>query len=215
MTTVAHLYRLTSPSGRAYIGIAKNGKKRWQEHANASRCGSKCALHLAIKKYGFENFTKEILVKSYLDYAKDLEVKAIIAYSTMVPTGYNMTAGGDGAFGRIVTEEEKQRIASAQKGRAFTEEHKLKLSLARKGKTMPYEQKQKIRATLKATLRKPDWGKNISKAKKGVSQTEEARKIRAESQRLKWADPEYKARQLELQRLGLQRKREKVNPYAI
>ena len=197
MTTVALLYRLTSPSGRAYIGITNNVKKRWQEHANASRCGSKCALHLAIKKYGFENFTKEILVKSYLDYAKDLEVKAIIAYSTMVPAGYNMTAGGDGTVGYIFTEAQKQRM-----------------SLAQKGKTMPDDQKQKIRATLKATPRRPEWGENISKAKKGVSQTDEARKIRAESQKLKWADPAYKTRQLELQRLGMQRKREKVNQNA-
>jgi group I intron endonuclease len=209
MTEVAYLYRLTSPSGRAYIGIAKNVRKRWQEHGNASRCGSKCALHSAIRKYGFENFIKEILVKSYIDYIKDLEVKAIVAYSTMVPAGYNMTAGGDGTFGRIVTAAEKQRISLAQKGRTFTEDHKLKLSLARKGKTMSDNQKQKIQATLKAIPRKLEWGKNISKAKKGVSQTEEARKIRAESQKLKWADPEYKTRQLELQRLGIERKRQR------
>lgn len=214
MTETAHLYRLTSPSGRAYIGIAKNVRKRWQEHENASRCGSKCALHLAIKKYGFDKFTKEILVTSTFSYVKEMEVKAIAAYSTMVPAGYNMTAGGDGTFGRIATESQKQRMSLAHKGRAFTEEHKLKLSLAHKGKTMPDDQKQKIRATLKATPRGPEWGKNISKAKKGVSQTDEARKIRAESQKLKWADPAYKTRQLELQRLGMQRKRERMNPHA-
>jgi group I intron endonuclease len=210
MTNTAHLYRLTSPSGRAYIGIAKNVRKRWLEHSHAARCGSKCALHKAIRKYGFDNFKKEVLLISTFSYVKEIEIKAIAAYSTMVPAGYNMTAGGDGTFGRIASEAEKQRMSLAQKGRMLTEEHKIKLSLAHKGKTMPDAQKQKIRATLKATPRRPEWGKNISKAKKGVSQTEEARKIRAESQKLKWADPEYKTRQLELQRLGLQRKRERI-----
>lgn len=215
MTEIAHLYRLTSPSGRTYIGIAKNVHKRWQEHSYDARCGSNCALHRAIRKYGFAKFKKEILVTSTFSYVKEMEIKAIAAYLTMVPAGYNMTAGGDGTFGRIATEAQKQRVSLAQKGRAFTDEHKLKLSLAHKGKTMPDETKQKIRATLKATPRKPEWGENISKAKRGVPQTEEARKIRAESQKLKWADPEYKTRQLELRRLGVQRKRERVKSYAV
>jgi group I intron endonuclease len=210
MTETAHLYRLTSPSGKAYIGIAKNVRKRWLEHSHAARCGSKCALHKAIRKYGFDNFKKEILLISTFSYVKDIEVRAIAAYSTMIPAGYNMTTGGDGTIGFKHSEESKRLRSEKLKGRAFTEERKLKISSALKGRTLPDDLKQKIRATLKATPRRPEWGENISKAKKGVSQTKEARKIRAESQKLKWADPEYKTRQLELQRLGLQRKRERI-----
>jgi len=210
MTETAHLYRLTSPSGKVYIGITKNTRKRWLEHSHAARCGSKCVLHKAICKYGFDSFKKEILLTSTFSYVKDLEVKAIAAYSTMIPAGYNMTAGGDGTVGYIFTDEDKMKIGLAHKGRKHSEESKKLRSEKQKGKTMPYETKQKIRATLKATPRKPEWGENISKAKRGVPQTEEARKIRAESQKLKWADPEYKTRQLELQRLGVQRKRERV-----
>ena len=163
----AHLYRLTSPSGRVYIGIAKNTRKRWQEHVQSARNGSRCVLHSAIRKYGFDNFKKEVLVTSTFAYVKDLEVKAIAAYGTMAPVGYNLTAGGDGTNGYAHTGETKQRVSAAQKGRTFTEEHKRRLSEARKGKTMSEEQKQKIRATVKAVPRSAEWCANISKAKKG------------------------------------------------
>jgi group I intron endonuclease len=215
MTDVAHLYRLTSPSGKVYIGITKNVRKRWLEHSHAARCGSKCALHHAIRKYGFESFKKEVLVKSYFNYIKDLEIKAIEMYSTMIPHGYNMTAGGDGTIGYVFTKEDRQRKSLALKGRVFSDELKRKLSFAHKGKKMPEEQKQKIRATLKSIVRSPEWGGNISKAKKGVPQTEEMRKARSEKQRKKWLDPEYKARQLELQRLGSERKRQRSLLHAV
>jgi len=210
MTNTAHLYRLTSPSGKMYIGIAKNVRTRWQDHASAARRGSECTLHKAIRKYGFDNFKKEILLTSTFSYVKEMEVKAIAAFNCFKPHGYNLTKGGDGTLGFKHSEESKRLRSEKLKGRAFAEERKLKISSALKGRTLPDDQKQKISATLKATPRKPEWGKNISKAKKGVPQTEEARKIRAESQKLKWADPEYKTRQLELQRLGLQRKRERI-----
>lgn len=149
-----------------YIGIAKNTRKRWQEHVHSSVTGSRCALHSAIRKYGFDSFKKEILVTSTFAYVKELEIKAIAAYDTM-KTGYNLTAGGDGTNGYAHTEETKQRVSAAQKGRTFTEEHKRKLSEARKGRKMSEEQKQKIRATVKAVPRSAEWCANISKAKKG------------------------------------------------
>lgn len=163
---MAHLYRLTSPSGRCYLGIAKNVRKRWCEHAADARNGKGYALHAAIRKYGFDNFKKEILVTSTFAYVKELEVRAIAAYNTMVG-GYNLTEGGDGTNGYTHTAETKQRVSSVQKGRVFTEEHKRKLSEARKGKTMSEEQKQKIRAAVQAVPRSAEWCANISKAKKG------------------------------------------------
>jgi group I intron endonuclease len=107
-----------------YIGITKNTRKRWLEHSHAARCGSKCVLHKAICKYGFDSFKKEILLTSTFSYVKDLEVKAIAAYSTMVPAGYNMTAGGDGTVGYIFTDKDKMKIGLAHKGRKHSEESK-------------------------------------------------------------------------------------------
>lgn len=169
MTDIAHLYRLTSPSGKIYIGIAKNVRKRWQEHAYSALVGSKCALHAAIRKYGFSEFKKEVLVTSTFSYVKQLEIKTIAAFNSLAPAGYNLTAGGDGTHGYAHTDETKRRVSAAQKGRAFSEEHRRRLSEARKGKKMSDEQKQKIRTSVKAVVRTAEWCENISKAKRGVS----------------------------------------------
>lgn len=156
MTNTAHLYRLTSPSGKVYIGIAKNVHKRWQEHALDAHRGSKCTLHKAIRKYGFDNFKKEILVTSTLSYVKEMEVKAIAAYSTMVPAGYNMTAGGDGTAGYIFTDEDKMKIGLVQKGRKHSEESKRLRSEKLKGLPLSEATRQKLKdAWLRRKAEKP------------------------------------------------------------
>ena len=54
------IYRLTSPSGKTYIGQTdRSFQVRWNQHCGKSSCCT--ALHRAIKKYGKENMTKEIL----------------------------------------------------------------------------------------------------------------------------------------------------------
>ena len=62
---IAELYRLTSPSNKQYIGIAKNGlQSRFTVHVSEAKSGSMTALHKAIRKYGPDAFVKEILVVS-------------------------------------------------------------------------------------------------------------------------------------------------------
>lgn len=156
MTEIAHLYRLTSPSGKVYIGITKNVYTRWQQHVLDAHRGSKCTLHKAIRKYGFDNFKKEILVTSTLSYVKEMEVKAIAAYSTMVPAGYNMTAGGDGTAGYIFTDEDKMKIGLVQKGRKHSEESKRLRSEKLKGLPLSEATRQKLKdAWLRRRVEKP------------------------------------------------------------
>lgn len=193
MTDVAHLYKLTSPSGKVYIGVAKNTKKRWQEHACSAKNGSSCAIHKAMRKYGFDAFKKEVLVTSTFSFVKELEVKAIAAYNTLAPFGYNLTDGGDGTNGYTHTQEARRRISSSQKGRAFSEEHKAKLSKANAGKIHSEEHKRKIGAASSATPRTAAWKEAIGAALRGKTRTPEQRAARAENQRLMWADPEYRA----------------------
>jgi len=46
----------------------------------------------------------------------------------------NMTDGGEGCAGRILSGETKKKLSEAHKGRVFTEEHKKKLSEAKMGR---------------------------------------------------------------------------------
>lgn len=113
------LYRVTAPSGKAYIGISsKTTEQRWKkhvEHALGKRTSG--ALYAAMRKYGSDNFKVETLViADDWEYLCDLEKKAIHAYNTKAPFGYNVTDGGEGVLGPR-SDEVKARISIAQKKR--------------------------------------------------------------------------------------------------
>jgi group I intron endonuclease len=95
-------------NGKCYIGQdAKN---------NPAYLGSGVALNRAIKKYGKENFKKEIVAwcctKEHLDF---LEVFYIKLFNTKSLNGYNLTDGGDGFKGKH-SEETRRKMSEARKG---------------------------------------------------------------------------------------------------
>lgn len=97
------VYKHTSPSGKAYIGVTNDYTRRCRQHLNASKKGSELTFHRAIRKYGWSNFTHEILATDLTQQqAFDMEIALI----NIVEKGslYNMTSGGDG------TDSESQRF---------------------------------------------------------------------------------------------------------
>ncbi len=110
------LYQLTSPSGKRYIGItAQPLKSRWRAHkAHAKRCADG-HLQMAIRKYGAAGFSVKTLVLSDdYSYLKLLEQRAIVSFKTKSPRGYNLTDGGDGVLGVVMSEESRVRRSIAQ-----------------------------------------------------------------------------------------------------
>ena len=93
------IYRKTSPSGKSYIGqTIRSEKERWSQHIRDSKKGNddKCRLlNNAIRKYGADKFTSEILIECDEDKLDYFETKFIKAYNTLTPNGYNLTSGGN------------------------------------------------------------------------------------------------------------------------
>lgn len=91
------VYKYTSPSNKIYIGITS---KTLNERAKYNGCGyDRCSYFAkAINKYGWENFTSEILAQDLTEEeAKRLEKYYIKLYDSTNPEkGYNITMGGDG-----------------------------------------------------------------------------------------------------------------------
>ena len=125
---MAYLYRLTSPSGKSYIGISINYRKRMNDHRQQAAKGVNTRLYIAIRKYKWESFSFEILVEGSFEYVKELEVKAIKAFNTLHPFGYNMTEGGDGCAGRRATPEMIEAVRKANTGRKLGDLHKARIS---------------------------------------------------------------------------------------
>ena len=90
------IYKHTnSITGEAYIGQTCNYLKRVDEH---KACRGSCPkFHNAIKKYGWDAFTSEILCDNLtLDEANIKEVELIKSHNTQHPHGYNLAKGGQG-----------------------------------------------------------------------------------------------------------------------
>ena len=154
------VYKHTSPSNRSYIGITgkSNPNQRWGKNGNnylKSKCHKK--FNKAINKYGWENFTHEVLERE-LDYqkARSLEKYYIKLYNSY-NRGYNMTLGGEHSpmLGKHHTEEYKLYMSTILKGRIPSEETRKKMkenhvdysgiNHPRYGKKLSEETKQKIR----------------------------------------------------------------------
>lgn len=107
------LYLITGPDEKQYIGITlADAESRFRKHRYAARGGAPNYLYRAMRKFGEDRFKIETLViANDKDYLLDLEVKAIAAYGTRSPNGYNMTGGGEG----LVDLLQEVRDANAKK----------------------------------------------------------------------------------------------------
>lgn len=92
------IYKITAPSGRAYIGQSRRVKDRLMEHSRShlKHKRYKChALAAAIEKYGWDSMTVEILEDGLTEgELNDREIKLIKEHDTLKPNGYNIMAGG-------------------------------------------------------------------------------------------------------------------------
>jgi group I intron endonuclease len=134
---VGYIYKYTSPNGKSYIGQTRQGIKRRADWSGKGYRQSSYFFN-AINKYGFKNFTLEILhtVKSnslniLIEQLNELEVVEISLNNTTYPNGYNIQAGGNcGAVSEYTREKIRQKLL----GKKHTPERRLNQSLARLGK---------------------------------------------------------------------------------
>jgi len=96
------IYKHTSKTtGKSYIGqTTRTMNERWNDHVHiAEKTNRNFMFHNAIRKYGEDDFTHEILEDNIQDkqYLNDREIYWIEYYDTF-DNGYNMTPGGEGGF---------------------------------------------------------------------------------------------------------------------
>ena len=147
MKAYNYIYKITNQiNGKIYIG------KHSTDNLDDGYMGSGILICKAEKKYGLENFTKEYLAFCDTEEKLNWFEKFYIKKCKAKEVGYNLTDGGDGHLGFIMTEETKQKLSEAKKGKTFSKEHKQKLSEAKKGKTLSEDHKQKISEAIKKQL---------------------------------------------------------------
>ena len=95
------IYKYTSPSGKIYIGqttqsLSERARFMGEGYRNCT------AFYRAIQKYGFQNFSQEVLEEiSYENLSElkeqlnKLEQYYISKFNSLVPNGYNIRLGGE------------------------------------------------------------------------------------------------------------------------
>jgi len=174
-----------------------NGKKYIGNHSTDNLkdnyLGSGKPIFLnALKKYGENNFKKEIL--EFFDTKQEAfnaQKKYINEYNTLIPNGYNISpSGGMKGTGGLHSEESKEKIRKnsigknlgkkhSQKqniehskflmGKILSEDHKKKISESNKGKKHSEETREKIGKANKGKKRSLDVIENHSKKISGVN----------------------------------------------
>jgi len=123
-----HIYKIYFPtSNKCYIGQTAFLEKRMSQHL-----GNEYLIGRALRKY--DDWQVSILhTCKTRDEANRIEIEEIRNFNCVASNGYNLTAGGDGFFGKH-TEATKLKMSNAAKGRRFSEKTKEKLSEAMQGR---------------------------------------------------------------------------------
>ena len=158
------IYKITSPSGRVYIGESKNIHSRWKSYKNLSCKGQRKLLN-SLKKYGVKNHIFEVIEECEFDELLCRE-RFWQDFYCVITDGLNcrLTECGD------------------SKG-IFSEETKRKISESRIGISMSEETKQKIRDNhcskqegwVSPRKGEPSWCKGITHSKEHIEKATKAR----------------------------------------
>lgn len=92
------VYKITNQiNKKSYIGSSTRVEARWKQHINnafsLNNSNYFYPLQCAIRKYGVENFTFEILKNDFndVDSMEIYEHQMILKYNSLCPNGYNQT----------------------------------------------------------------------------------------------------------------------------
>lgn len=142
------IYSLTNNiNGKRYIGqTTKSIEWRWNQHCKHINSVHFPIYH-ALRKYGPENFTVEVLaIGCSVDCLNYLEPLFIAAYDSLVPHGYNLDGGGKN---NTVHPDTIARMSAGKKGKPKSAEHRAKIGAAHKGRTLPLEQRARQSGTMR------------------------------------------------------------------
>ncbi|MBD3878755.1 MAG: GIY-YIG nuclease family protein [Quinella sp. 1Q5] len=121
-SAVGVIYKITNTlNGKPYVGKTKRSTEvRFKEHVK-----EKTYIGKAMRKYGIESFTVEVLEECPVEKLNEREIFWIATLGSKAPNGYNLTDGGDGGDG------------GSGKGRSQSAETRAKISAKLKGKPSP------------------------------------------------------------------------------
>lgn len=195
------IYKHTSPDGKVYIGMtcATNPEYRWSK---GMKYKDQPNFFRAIVKYGWDNFTHEIMLRD-LEYeeACEAEKRLIAEYNSCDRHfGYNVSPGGESPI--------------PYKKRAISDAKKAELSLRRseimKEKWQDPVFREKTVNALRESAKSPEYRKRVSEGLKLALQDEGLREQRRAMMNKRFEDDTYRSFCIENLRHGVQTNQKRV-----
>ena len=170
MDKICGIYKITSPTGKIYIGQSRNINKRIYHYCGKLGIGQP-KIHNSILKHGWENHDFEIICECDKSKLDEFEIYYIRKYNSFGGKyGLNLTEGG---HNNNITNETKTKISDSLKGIKRSEETKLKI-----GK-IPYitttEINNKISGSLKDIKRSEETKLKMRESKIGKYHSQESK----------------------------------------
>lgn len=141
------IYKITSPSGKIYIGQSINIEKRFKQYKYL-KCNGQIILYRSLKKYGTDKHIFEILCECEVYELNDKERYYQELYSAIGLNGMNCQLVDTFKEKRVFSEETKIKMSISAKKKIFTEEHRKNIGKAvikRGGFPCSEEKKEKLR----------------------------------------------------------------------
>jgi len=192
------IYKITNLANtKPYIGLTKRTiEARFQTHIYEHKRRNNI-LYNAMRKHGVDNFyVEKIDGAETLDEAKSLEVYWINYYKSnhcrYPNNGYNMTDGGEGFDGYVMTDDVRQKISESNKGKVHPEESIQKMRESKKGHVVNEETRRKISETKKKQNKKhtDEFKQYLRELNIGRTHTDEVKRQISESKLGKKRSPE-------------------------
>lgn len=168
------IYKITSPSGKVYIGQSIDIEERKRKYASL-RCKEQPRVYRSLLKYGFKAHTFEFIIECEESQLNNLERYYQELYQSVGKNGLNcMLTSDDNVAGRH-SEETKNKIRITSTGRKHSQETIELLRKISKNREGNIEHLNNIRKLRKDYSQKLETRDKISSKLKGRKQSDEHR----------------------------------------
>lgn len=148
------IYKITSPSGKVYIGSSSNIQKRFKQYKRESQSKKHPKLYNSFKKYGIENHIFEVIEECTVNVLLERELFYALKFNVLNKIGLNCSIPKAGDAFSYKSDEVKAKISKSMKGKKHTEKSKTLMSekvkerfkngYSTKGRKSPRKKKFKV-----------------------------------------------------------------------
>jgi len=118
------IYKITSPSGKVYVGQSTNIYKRWKIYKRLS-CSRQTYIYNSLQKYGVDNHVFEIIEECNVEQLDEREIYWAKQHNALYPCGLVLKIGSKRGY---MSEESKQKMRKPK-----SKIHSNNISLGKKG----------------------------------------------------------------------------------